>query len=101
MTNRSLGLLTMFRFRLIVAATWLLTLSATPASGSQPKNGTRTGRATSGNDGTASGRSSVQLAAGTTPNFAWPASVSADNRRFLDQKGNVYLLKTMSSWAMA
>ena len=54
-----------------------------------------------GNDGTASGRSSVQLAASRTPTFAWPASVSADNRRFLDQKGNVYLLKTMSSWAMA
>ncbi len=27
--------------------------------------------------------------------------MSAGNRRFLDQKGNVYLLKTMSSWAMA
>ena len=33
--------------------------------------------------------------------FAWPASVSAEKRRFLDQNGNVYLLKTMSSWAMA
>jgi hypothetical protein len=39
--------------------------------------------------------------AGTTPAFAWPASVSAEQRRFLDQNGNVYLLKTMSSWAMA
>ena len=101
MTTRSLGLLYVFRSRLIVAATLLLTFAATPTSGSQPKNGTRTGGETSGNDGTASGRSSVQLAAGTTPTFAWPASVSADNRRFLDQKGNVYLLKTMSSWAMA
>ena len=52
----------------------LLTLAEKPASGSQPKD---------------------------TSTFAWPASVSADNRRFLDQKGNVYLLKTMSSWAMA
>ena len=101
MTTRSLGPLYVFRSRLIVAATLLLTFAATPTSGSQPKNGTRAGGETSGNDGTASGRSSVQLAAGTTPTFAWPVSVSADNRRFLDQKGNVYLLKTMSSWAMA
>ena len=35
------------------------------------------------------------------PTFAWPASVSTDHRRFLDQKGHVYLLKMMSSWAMA
>ena len=28
-------------------------------------------------------------------------AVSVNNRRFLDQKGKVYLLKTMSSWAMA
>ena len=33
--------------------------------------------------------------------FPWPASVSADQRRFLDQNGDVYLLKAMSSWAMA
>ena len=101
MTTRSLGPLYVFGSRLIVAATLLLTFAATPTSGSQPKNGTRAGDESLGNDGTASGRSSVQLAAGTTPTFAWPASVSADNRRFLDQKGNVYLLKTMSSWAMA
>ena len=56
MTTRSLGLLHVFRSRLIVAATLLLTLAATPTSGSQPKNGTRTGRATSGNDETASGQ---------------------------------------------
>ena len=54
-----------------------------------------------GNDETASSRSSVEPAPGTTPSFPYPVSVSAENRRFLDQKGNVYLLKTMSSWAMA
>jgi hypothetical protein len=101
MTTRSLGLLYVCRSPLIVAATLLLTFAATPTSGSQPKNGTRVGGKSLGNDGTASARSSVQLAAGTTPTFAWPASVSADHRRFLDQKGNVYLLKAMSSWAMA
>ncbi len=31
--------------------------------------------------------------------FAYP--VSAANRRFIDQTGKVYLLKTMSSWAMS
>ena len=98
MTTRSFGLLYVFRSRLIVAATLLLTFAATPTSGSPPENGTRTGR---GNDGTASGSSSALLATGTTPTFAWPASVSAEERRFLDQNGNVYLLKTMSSWAMA
>src|SRR6202007_1288918 len=87
--------------RLIVAATLLLAFAATRTSGSQPKNGTLVGAEALGNDGTASGPSTVQLAAGTTPSFAWPASVSADNRRFLDRNGNVYLLKTMSSWAMA
>ena len=101
MTTRSFGLLYVFRSRLIVAATLLPTFAAIPTSGSPPENGTWTGRATLGNDGTASGSSSVQLAAGTTPTFAWPASVSAEKRRFLDQNGNVYLLKTMSSWAMA
>ena len=101
MTTRSLGLLYVSRSWLIVAATLLLAFAATPTSGSQPKNATRAGGEILANDETASGRSSVQLAAGTTPTFAWPASVSADKRRFLDQKGNVYLLKTMSSWAMA
>jgi hypothetical protein len=33
------------------------------------------------------------------PSFAYP--VSTANRRFIDQAGKVYLLKTMSSWAMA
>lgn len=32
-------------------------------------------------------------------NFSYP--VAASRRRFIDQNGNVYLLKTMSSWAMA
>src|SRR5215813_9541839 len=32
-------------------------------------------------------------------NFAYP--VSTANRRFIDQTGKVYLLKTMSSWAMS
>jgi hypothetical protein len=31
--------------------------------------------------------------------FSYPVSVS--NRKFIDQSGNVYLLKTMSSWSMA
>jgi hypothetical protein len=31
--------------------------------------------------------------------FAYPVATS--NRRFIDQRGNVYLLKMMSSWAMA
>jgi hypothetical protein len=31
--------------------------------------------------------------------FAWP--VSTANRRFIDQTGKIYLLKTMSSWAMS
>jgi hypothetical protein len=44
---------------------------------------------------------SLSHAAGTTPTFPWPVSVSAVNRRFLDQNGRVYLLKAMSSWAMA
>ena len=101
MTTRSLGLLDVFRSRLIVAATLLVAFATIPTSGSQPKNGTRAGAEILANDETASGRSYVQLAAVTTRTFAWPASVSAENRRFLDQKGNVYLLKAMSSWAMA
>ncbi len=101
MTTRSFRLLYLFRFRNMVAATLLLTFAATPKSGQMPGNGTRTGRASLENDGTASDRSSVQIAAGATPTFAWPASVSAEKRRFLDQNGNVFLLKTMSSWAMA
>ena len=101
MTSRSLGLLYVFRSPLIVAATLLQPIAAIPMSGSQPKNATRAGAEALGNERTASGGSSIQRAEGTTPTFAWPASVSADNRRFLDQKGNVYLLKTMSSWAMA
>jgi hypothetical protein len=100
MTTRSHGL-QFVRTRLIVAATLLLAFAATSTSGSHPKNGTRGGGEILANDETASGRSSLQLAAGTTPTFAWPASVSADNRRFVDQKGDAYLLKTMSSWAMA
>src|ERR1700722_5044305 len=79
MTTRSLGPLYVFLSRLIVPATLLLTFAATPTSGSPPKNGTRAGGETSGNDGTGSGRSSVQPAADTSPTFAWPASVSADN----------------------
>ncbi len=101
MTTRSPGLLHVFRLRLIVAAALLLTFAATPTWGSQPKSGTRTERAILGNDETASSRSSVEPAPSTTPSFPYPVSVSAENRRFLDQKGNVYLLKTMSSWAMA
>ena len=101
MLTRSAGLQSVFRSRLIVAAALLLALAATPASGSESQNATGTGRATSRNDRASSGSSSIQLAPGTAPTFAWPASVSADNRRFLDQKGNVYLLKMMSSWAMA
>src|SRR5271163_3658615 len=31
--------------------------------------------------------------------FAYPVATS--NRRFVDQNGNVYLLKAMASWAMA
>ena len=81
--SRSLGLLNVLMSPLIVAATLLVTIAPTAAAGSQPKSGTRTEGANSG------------LA------FAWPACVSAGERRFLDQKGSVYLLKTMSSWAMA
>src|SRR5262245_45079097 len=94
MTARSLGPLYVFWSRLVVSAVLLLTFAATPTPGSQPKDGTRAGGETLANDGAVSGRSSIQLAASTTPTFPWPASVSADNRRFLDQKGNVYLLKT-------
>jgi Protein of unknown function (DUF4038)/Putative collagen-binding domain of a collagenase len=101
MTTRSLGLLYVVSSRLIVVATFILGFAATPTSGSQPEKGTRAEGPILANDETPSGRSSGQLGAGTTPTFAWPTSVSAENRRFLDQKGNVYLLKTMSSWAMA
>jgi hypothetical protein len=101
MTTRSPGFLSVIRSRLLVAAALVLALAPTPASGSGPQNGTENTSATSAIDRATAGSSSVQLAAGTTPTFAWPSSVSADNRRFLDQKGNVYLLKMMSSWAMA
>src|SRR4051794_1281738 len=37
--------------------------------------------------------------ASASKTFAYPVSVA--NRRFIDQNGNVYLLKTMSSWAMS
>ena len=99
--SRSLGLLNVFMSPPIVAATLLVTFAATSAAGTTPNSGTRTEGATSGNDETASVSSSQQRAAGAALAFAWPARVSADKRRFLDQKGNVYLLKTMSSWAMA
>jgi hypothetical protein len=38
-------------------------------------------------------------AAGATIGFAYP--IAAANRRFVDQNGNVYLLRAMSSWALA
>ena len=101
MISRSLGPLNVFMSPLIVAATLLVTFAATSTAGSQPKSGTRNEGANSGNDETASVSSSEQRAAGPTLAFAWPARISAGERRFLDQKGNVYLLKTMSSWAMA
>jgi hypothetical protein len=101
MTTRSAGLLSVFQSLLNVASGLLLALASTPASGSEFPNETGTGCARSGNDGASAHRSSEQLAAATTPTFAWPASVSADQRRFLDQNGRVYLLKMMSSWAMA
>ena len=42
----------------------------------------------------------VAYAASQAPSgFAYPASTS--NRKFVDQNGNVYLLKTMSSWSMS
>jgi len=85
----------------MVGAGLLLTIAATRTPGSQPRGGLQAGRANSGSDRTASGSSSARGAEGTPPGFAWPAGVSADGRRFLDQKGDVYLLKTMSSWAMA
>ena len=101
MAARCLGLPHAFTSPLVFGATLLFTLAVTPPARSQSINGTPTGRASSGNQETASGSSPVQNAAVTTPSFAWPCSVSADQRRFLDQKGKVYLLKTMSSWAMA
>jgi hypothetical protein len=90
-----------FQPRRILAAALLLALAAARASGSEFQNETKPRSPTSVSHGAPSGSSSVQLARGTTPAFPWPASVSAGNRRFLDQKGNVYLLKMMSSWAMA
>ncbi len=101
MTARSLGLLYVLRPPLLAAAALLLTLAGSPTPGSQPKNGTRAGGEILGNGGAAADHTSVHLSVGATPTFAWPASVSAGNRRFLDQKGHVYLLKTISSWAMA
>lgn len=101
MTARSQVLIYEFRSSLIVATTLLFTFAVTDTTGAQPPNEPQSGRRGSGNDRTAPGSSSVQRAAGATPTFAWPASVSSENRRFLDQKGNVYLLKAMSSWAMA
>jgi hypothetical protein len=41
----------------------------------------------------------VAVTAAADPGFAYPAGIS--NRKFVDQNGNVYLLKTMSSWSMA
>ncbi len=101
MNTRSLGLLHVFRSPLFGAATLLMAFAVTATAASQPENETRNRRANSGSARIASASSSVQRAAGTSSTFAWPASVSAGNRRFLDQKGNVYLLKTMASWAMA
>src|SRR5262245_46957904 len=45
-----------------------------------------------------SGRTEVGLKRGSG-GFAYP--VSTANRRFIDQTGKIYLLKTMSSWAMS
>ncbi len=90
-----------FKFRLIVAATLLHTVGGSLASGSHREKEAPSGSAIIGNHGTTSGLPSIQLAAGAKPEFTWPASVSAANRRFLDRNGDVYLLKAMSSWAMA
>lgn len=103
MAMRSFRLLHVVSSRLIVAAAVLvlLTFAATSELRAQPRNEPSARRANVLKDGTASGSSSVQPASGVAPAFAWPASVGAGNRRFLDQNGDVYLLKTMSSWAMA
>ena len=100
MITQTLHPLYVLKSPLSVAAA-LLALAPTPTSGSPPQNPAPVERDSLGSDRTASAGRSVERAAATTPTFPWPASVSADNRRFLDQKGNVYLLKTMSSWAMA
>jgi hypothetical protein len=111
-TAHPFGLLHVFGSRLIVATTWLLMFAVAAMAGSQPEKGTRAGRATSASDKAASGAASAsdkaasssstaKRAAGTAATFAWPKSVNTDQRRFLDQNGKVYLLKTMSSWAMA
>jgi hypothetical protein len=79
----------------------LLAIAAARTPASPPRGGTQDGRANPGSDRAASGSSSERGAGVRSPGFAWPTRVSADGRRFLDQKGDVYLLKTMSSWAMA
>ncbi len=54
MTTRTFGLLYVFKSRLTVTTTLLLAFSDTPASGSQPKNGTRGGGELLANDESAS-----------------------------------------------
>ena len=101
MTARISGFMHALRSPFLIGATLLLTVAPTHAPGFPPRNGARTTPANPDNVGAAPSHSSVQPAEERPPEFAWPVSVSAENRRFLDQKGHVYLLKTMSSWAMA
>ncbi len=77
-------------------------LGQLPRQAHSRKAEARTERATLGNAETASSQSSIEPAPSTSLHLflARRASVLRA-RRFLDQKGNVYLLKTMSSWAMA
>lgn len=105
MTARSPSLMVALWSSLVVRAAvpllLLLTSAPAPTSGSEPGNGARNGRAGREDDGAASSGPSARLAAETPPAFVWPVSIRGGRRQFLDQKGDVYLLKTMSSWAMA
>ncbi len=101
MNTRSLRRRYAFRAEMILGSALLLSLASTGTLSSAPGNRTWHGSANSGNVGADPGRSSAQGSPGTTSTFAWPVRVSTEKRRFLDQNGNVYLLKTMSSWAMA
>ena len=97
MTTRSSGLLYVFSSRLIVAAILLLTFAATPTS---PAHRRRLGPGGGMMEPPQAVLPYNLPREPLQPLLGQPASVPK-SAAFSDQNGNVYLLKTMASWAMA
>src|SRR5262245_4677750 len=77
---------------------WVLSLPIVAALGVHLFTGTTTGLAAETENAGRTIQQEPGLKRGSD-GFSYP--VSTANRRFVDQAGKIYLLKTMSSWAMS